>query len=747
MLKIVQYVKKSWYIVVVILLLLFVQANCELTLPEYTSDIIDVGISSKGIESAVPEAIRASSLSQLMLFMTEDEENLVKEQFDLVKKEEASKSQLKKYDALTKEDIYILKEDAEKETIEETLKECETMVAFLASDQDEAKKVREQMAAGMQLQSVDVPTFFQILAKMPRENRLEMKEKMLEHMQDMMIDQISLQFVSGEYEQVGLDVDKIQFNYLRTMALKMIGLSLLGMAVAILVSLLASRVAASASRDLRRKVFKKVVSFSNSEKEAFSTASLITRCSNDVQQVQMIIVMLLRMVALAPIMGIGGVIKVLQSTRSMGWIIVLAVGLILCIVMVLMVVAMPKFKIMQTMVDKLNLVAREILTGIPVIRAFSREKHEESRFDVANTDLMKTQLFTNRCMAFMMPTMMFIMNGISVLIVWVAAHKIDQGLIGLGDMTAFITYTMQIVMSFLILTMISIMLPRAAVAADRIDEVLKTDVLIKDKKETKCLPEAKKGVVEFHDVSFAYNNAEEDALEHISFTAKPGETTAIIGSSGCGKSTLLHLIPRLFDVTDGSITLDGVDIRDLTLEELRDNIGFVPQKGMLFSGTIESNIKYANEDMEDADMIKAAQIAQATEFIDSKPEKYDTPISQGGTNVSGGQKQRLSIARAIAKKPKVYIFDDSFSALDYKTDVTLRKSLKEEVKDATVIIVAQRISTILHAEQILVLEDGKIVGAGTHEELLAGNEVYRQIAESQLSKAEIESQLKGKEAK
>lgn len=747
MLKIVQYVKKSWYIVVVIMLLLFVQANCELTLPEYTSDIIDVGISSKGIESAVPEAIRASSLSQLMLFMTEDEENLVKEQFDLVKKEEASKSQLKKYDALTKEDIYILKEDAEKETIEATLKECETMVAFLASDQDEAKKVREQMAAGMQLQSIDVPTFFRILAKMPRENRLEMKEKMLEHMQDMMIDQISLQFVSGEYEQVGLDVDKIQFNYLRTMALKMIGLSLLGMAVAILVSLLASRVAASASRDLRRKVFKKVVSFSNSEKEAFSTASLITRCTNDVQQVQMIIVMLLRMVALAPIMGIGGVIKVLQSTRSMAWIIVLAVGLILCIVMVLMVVAMPKFKIMQTMVDKLNLVAREILTGIPVIRAFSREKHEEARFDVANTDLMKTQLFTNRCMAFMMPTMMFIMNGISVLIVWVAAHKIDQGLIGLGDMTAFITYTMQIVMSFLILTMISIMLPRAAVAADRIDEVLKTDVLIKDKKETKCLPEAKKGVVEFHDVSFAYNNAEEDALEHISFTAKPGETTAIIGSSGCGKSTLLHLIPRLFDVTEGSITLDGVDIRDLTLEELRDNIGFVPQKGMLFSGTIESNIKYANEDMEDADMIKAAQIAQATEFIDSKPEKYDTPISQGGTNVSGGQKQRLSIARAIAKKPKVYIFDDSFSALDYKTDVALRKALKEEVKDATVIIVAQRISTILHAEQILVLEDGKIVGAGTHEELLASNEVYRQIAESQLSKAEIESQLKGKEAK
>ena len=476
--------------------------------------------------------------------------------------------------------------------------------------------------------------------------------------------------------------------------------------------------------------------FSNAEMDKFSTASLITRTTNDVQQIQMVIVLMLRMVLYAPILGIGGVLKVVKTGAGMGWIIGLAVLIILGIVMLLMVVAMPKFQLMQKLVDAVNLVSREILTGLSVIRAFGREQKEEQRFDEANKNLTKTTLFTNRVMTFMMPMMTFIMYGITVLIVWVASNKIDDGTLQVGAMTAFITYTMQIVMSFLMLTMMSIMLPRAAVAANRIDEVIKTDVTIKDSTTPEKI-DTVKGELRFNNVSFKYPGSNENAIEGIDFTAEPGKTTAIIGSTGCGKSTLVNLIPRLYDVTDGSITLDGHDIRNISMKDLRAQLGYVPQKGILFSGDIASNLRFGKENATDEQIQEAAEIAQATEFIESKKARYETPIAQGGTNVSGGQKQRLSIARAIAKNPKIYIFDDSFSALDLKTDAALRKALSSKVSDSTVIIVAQRISTILHAEQILVMDEGKIVGKGTHEELLKNCEVYRQIAKSQLSAKEL----------
>ena len=533
-----------------------------------------------------------------------------------------------------------------------------------------------------------------------------------------------------------MDTDKIQTGYMLRTGGKMLALAAGGMIVSMIVGFLASKVGASTGRDLRGKVFRKVVEFSNGEFDKFSTASLITRSTNDIQQIQMLTVMILRMVLYAPIMGMGGVFKVFHTNVSMSWIIGLAVVLIAMVVMVLFVVAMPKFKILQNLVDRLNLVTREILTGLPVIRAFSTEKHEEERFDQANKDLTKTNLFVNRAMTFMMPTMMLIMNAISILIVWVGANGINDGQMQVGDMMAFIQYTMQIIMAFLMICMISIMLPRAAVSATRVDEVLTSTTLINDPKQPKHLKEGK-GMVEFNHVSFRYPGAEEDVLHDIDFTAEPGQTTAIIGSTGCGKSTLVNLIPRLYDVTDGSITLDGKDIRNITMSDLRDEIGFVPQKGVLFSGTIASNLRFGKDDATDEEIKKAAEIAQATEFIEAKDDKYESAIAQGGSNVSGGQKQRLAIARAIAKDPKIFIFDDSFSALDLKTDAALRKALAENVKDRTVIIVAQRISTILHAEQILVLDDGKIVGKGTHEELLKSCEVYRQIAKSQLSAKEL----------
>ena len=587
--------------------------------------------------------------------------------------------------------------------------------------------------------SLDDMSMFDLLKMLPAEQRATMVEKIEEQMSEMpdtILDQASVSFCRSAYKDLGMDMDQTQIHYLLKTGGQMAALALLGMAASIMVAFLASRVGASAGRDLRSGVFNKVVGFSNNEFNHFSTASLITRSTNDIQQIQMVSAVMIRMVAYAPILGIGGVLKIIQTGAGMGWIIILAILVILGYVMVLMSVTMPRFKLMQKLVDKINLVSREILTGLSVIRAFGRETEEEKRFDAANKDLTKTMLFTNRVMTFMMPGMMLIMNLLTVGIVWVGAHKIDAGSMQVGSMTAFITYAMMIVMAFLMLTAMSIMLPRAAVAAERIDEVIRTESSIEDAKNPEELREHK-GVIRFSHVSFRYPGAEADVLEDIDFTAEPGKTTAIIGSTGCGKSTLVNLIPRLYDVTGGSVTLDGQDIRNIRMEDLREEIGFVPQKGVLFSGTIASNLRFGKRDATDEQIKEAAAIAQAADFIEEKQEKYDSDIAQGGSNVSGGQKQRLAIARAIAKQPKIYVFDDSFSALDLKTDAALRKALASKVKDSTVIIVAQRISTILHAEQILVLDDGKIVGKGTHEELLKNCETYQQIARSQLSAKEL----------
>lgn len=710
--KIFKYLRESWASVLIILALLVVQAYCDLQLPQYTSNIVDVGIGKGGIAYAAPEKMREDTYEDLLLFLTAEERTLL-------------------------EEVYI--QDADGSYVLTTQKEEDL--------QEIDSKLGLPMLLLSTLQSGEAQVDMNMLRAMltggmfTEDMLLNVREQIAEEMGDMsdsIISARAVQFVQAEYEALGMDSGKVQTSYLTRIGLKMLGLSVLMMAAAILVGLLASKTAARTGRNLRNRIFTKVVSFSNAEMDKFSTASLITRSTNDIQQVQMVVVMLLRMVLYAPIIGIGGVIKVANTGTGMGWIIGVAVGSIMALVLVLLMVAMPKFKMMQTLVDRVNLISREILTGIPVIRAFSREQFEEKRFDKANKDLMSTQLFTSRVMTFMMPAMMMIMNGISVMIIWFGGKGVDMGTIQVGEMLAFITYTMQIVMSFLMLTMISIMLPRAGVAANRIEEVLSTETSIRDKEETAddTLTQIR-GEITFENVCFRYPGAEEDALHHLNFTAKPGQTTAIIGSTGCGKSTLLHLIPRFYDVTEGRITLDGVDIRELSQKKLRSQLGFVPQKAVLFSGDITSNLKFGGEEIANEIMKEAAEIAQATEFIESKPDGYESPISQGGTNVSGGQKQRLSIARAIAKQPKVFLFDDSFSALDYKTDAALRKALGEKVKDATVIIVAQRINTILHADRILVLDNGSIVGMGTHEELLENCETYREIAHSQLSEAEL----------
>ncbi len=756
MIKILKFAKKSWYIILAIILLLFIQANCELALPEYTSNIVDVGIQYRGIENSVPDVIRRTSMENLSLFLTEEQKQTVLAEYTLldktkIKEEEYQKYQ-KAYPKLSEENLYILNDtglkkeekEAQIEKLKEILAPAETIYLLFTSQGAQAEQMRKQILGAMQIEENTEIDFFTLLSSLPKENLIQMKENIVKEMtvsSDTMLESMAISFLQEEYQNIGIALDKVQMNYLRNVGGRMIALALLTMVAAILVGYLSAKLAARTSRDLRNQVFQKVVGFSSEEMNRFSTASLITRSTNDIQQVQQVLVMLFRIVAYAPIMGIGGIIKVFHTNASMTWIIAVAVGVIMFMVMILMQVAMPKFKSMQKLVDRLNLVSREILTGIPVIRAFSREKHEEKRFDSASRDLMKTQLFTTRTMSFMMPAMMFIMNAITVLILWVGSHGIDLGQLQVGDMMAFITYTMQIVMSFLMLTMISVMLPRASVAADRIDEILKSETVIHNPEDPKK-DVIQKGEVRFENVSFQYPGAEECALTDIDFTAKSGETTAIIGSTGCGKSTLVQLIPRLFDVTKGKITIDGVDIRQMDMKELRRKIGYVPQKGILFSGTIASNLKFGAPDISNEKMEEAAAIAQATEFIETKPEGYETGIAQGGTNVSGGQKQRLSIARAIAKNPNIYVFDDSFSALDYKTDITLRKALKEKVSEATVLIVAQRISTIIHAEKIIVLEDGKIVGMGTHEELMEDNKVYQQIAMSQLSKGELEK--KGK---
>ena len=735
--KLFKYLKTYWKMAFVILLVLLVQVYCDLSLPSYTSDIVNVGIQQAGVDDKIPEAISEEEMEKVLLFVQADDRQTV---LDAYEKDENTYNQT----------AYVLKkniQDNEEKTeeLEEILSVPMMMTAGFEQGSDTTAKIEEQLRANIPAEMLPKDaTVFDILKMLPQEQLSQMTDKMKDQMDDMpdtIIEQAGISYIKTAYEDLGMDMNQIQFHYLFVTGGKMLALALLGMLASVLVGLLASRVGASTGRDLRGKVFRKVVGFSNNEFDQFSTASLITRSTNDIQQIQMLIVMLLRIVLYAPLIAIGGIYKVFQTNVSMSWIIALAAILIVLVVSVLFIVAMPKFKIMQQLVDKLNLVTREILTGLSVIRAFSTEKHEEERFDKANRDLTKTNLFVNRAMTFMMPVMMVVMNAISVLIVWTGAHGINDGQMQVGDMMAFIQYTMQIIMGFLMLCMISVMLPRAAVAAERVDEVLTSKTIIKDPKQPKHLPKKTEGVLKFNHVSFKYPGADEDVLEDIDFTAHPGQTTAIIGSTGSGKSTLVNLIPRFYDVTEGSITLDGIDIREMTQQELRSKLGYVPQKGVLFSGTIGSNIMFGNPDGNEQDMEEAAQIAQATEFINTKSKKYDSTISQGGGNVSGGQKQRLSIARAIAKHPKLFIFDDSFSALDYKTDVALRKALKEKTSDSTVLIVAQRISTILHAEQIIVLDDGKIAGVGTHQELLKNCEVYQQIAASQLSEAELKAGL------
>ena len=756
MTKIFKQLARHWAVCLVVFALLFVQAYCDLSLPDYTSRIVDTGIQQGGIESPLPETIRQSTLDALTLLMSEEDADALQNAYgyylqddgvlklctDLTDNERAALE-----DAITTPDIVLYMAaaqaantpagqdtlgmaglaDMQAASSESTTTDTET-VTPTAEDLD---TVCAQLAAISQMPGFTRDALQQQLAGA----FASLDDTLMENLKSQ-----SMLLVQLEYEAQGVAHD-VQMRYLYRVGGQMLGLTLLMAAVSIAVGFLASRVSAAIGRDLRRETFASVIGFSNAEIENFSTASLITRTTNDIQQVQFVCVMLLRMVAYAPILGIGGVLHVLNSSTGLSWIIVLDVAVLLLLILFLMNIAMPKFKIMQKLVDRLNLVSREILTGIMPVRAFSRERFEEERFDKANQDLMSTQLFTNRAMVAMMPFMTLIMNGTSLLIVWFGGKAMDTGTMQVGEMIAFITYTMQIVMSFLMLAMVAVMLPRAGVAAERIDEVIRTKATINDPDEAAAEPAQKhknwQGEVEFHDVSFRFPGADSDALEHISFTAKPGETTAIIGSTGCGKSTLLNLIPRFYDVTGGSVTVDGIDVRNMPQAQLHDLLGYVPQKGVLFSGTIGSNLKFGGKHITDADVKKAAAIAQATEFIDAKPQGYESPIAQGGSNVSGGQKQRLSIARAIAKKPKIYLFDDSFSALDFKTDVALRRALKAETGDSTVIIVAQRISTVLHANQILVLDEGRLVGKGTHAQLMVTCPEYQEIARSQLSQKEL----------
>lgn len=792
MFKILKNLKKSALSVAIIVLLLCVQAWADLTLPDYTSKIVNIGIQQGGIESSAPEVIRKSQMNNLLIF-TKDDENILSK-YTLISKNSLEEKEfnkyVKKYPALENEDLYI-RNELNKEELDElgnTMAKPLMLLSNVTNEQT-AEKIKEQLVntmKGMQeydsqtmpenMQSGDIAensqgidisendtqsieqeingdnlpippaimnqmSLLEILGAMPQEQFDAMFQKIeesLNGMNESILSQAAINSVKEEYKAVGMNTDKIQNNYIFVSGLQMLGIALISMLSAIVIMLLSSRVAANLGKTLRDKVFKKVMNFSTKEFREFSTASLITRSTNDIQQIQGLISMLFRVVVYAPIIGIGGFLRVLaNSDTSMAWIIGFAILCVIGVVLTLFIIAMPKFKVLQELVDKLNLVSREILTGLPVIRAFNTSKREEKRFDNSNKDLMKANIFVNRAMSIMFPALMLVMNSVMLLIIWVGGHKVDEGIMQVGDMMAFIQYTMQIVMSFLMISMISIILPRAAVSAKRINEVLEKDLSIANKEKLKRFKEDKKGLVEFKNVCFRYPDADEEMLSSINFTAKPGETTAIIGSTGSGKSTIVNLLPRFYDVTRGELLIDGTNIKEVPIKELRKKIGFVPQKGILFSGTIKSNIKYGNPEMSDEEMIKAAKIAQAEEFILAKEEKYEAPIAQGGNNVSGGQKQRLSIARAIAISPEILVFDDSFSALDLKTDKALREALAKEVKGKTVIIVAQRISTIMNAEQIVVLEEGKVVGKGTHEELMKTCETYKQIAISQLSEEEL----------
>ena len=795
MLKLLKNLKESWISVLVIVLLLIVQAIGDLTLPDYTSKIVNVGIQDGGIENPAPEVIRKTEMENMLIF-TEDDSKILAD-YDEISKDNLDSEEyeklVKKYPALENETLYKVKKlDKDEQTNLNKMIAKPLMILSTIEDEETANQIKEQLMQNMQqsqslsaqssinsstqqnqsqlnaqkeaqailieqqaktqesqLSNLQNMSLLEIIKQMPQEQLntvMQSANEKIDNMQESILEQAAIQKVKAEYKAIGMDTDKLQNRYILITGMQMLGISLVIMVSAVVLMALSARVAARLGRTLREKVFKKVLSFSNKEFSEYSTASLITRSTNDIQQIQNLIAILFRVLVYAPIIGLGGFIRVLQqSDNSMAWIIGVAILAILFVVITLFIIAMPKFKKLQKLIDKINLVAREILTGLQVIRAFNTEKKEEKRFDNANKELTDVNMFVNVAMGFMFPILTLIMDAITLLIVWQGAHGVDAGTMQVGNMMAFIQYTIQIVMAFLMISMISIMLPRASVSANRINEVLDTDEDIKESKNPKQLDPSKKGLVEFKDVSFRYPDGEEEVLSDISFTAKPGQTTAIIGSTGSGKSTIVNLIPRFYDVTGGNLLIDGVDIKDIANKDLRKIIGFVPQKGVLFSGTIESNIKYGNPDMSDEQMIKAAQIAQATEFIESKPEKYKEPIAQGGSNVSGGQKQRLSIARAIAIDPEILVFDDSFSALDFKTDSILRTELAKVTKDKTVIIVAQRINTILNADQIVVLEDGKVVGIGTHEELLKNNETYKQIALSQLSEEELNSVSKNKQ--
>lgn len=748
--KLLKYLRPFAGAIIVAIMLLFVQAISDLSLPSYMSNIVNIGIQQKGIEDAVPKAIKSSELNKLLLFTNSDDKKVVEDNYKLIRKEELSdddyEKYIKQYPELANEDIYVL--DTKSKDVKRKLNEIigrPMLITSLFESGDANKLMRDSGDVMATPEGVDMANMdpFMMLSNMPEDQVLEIIKKInekLDEMPESMVTQSAVTYVREQYKELGIDIDKVQTNYLFMAGAKMLGVALIGTIAALIVTFIAARIAAALGRNLRKDVFNKVVGFSNAEFDRFSTASLITRTTNDIQQIMMLIVMGLRIVFYAPILGIGGIVKVVKSGAGMGWVIVVAVVSILSLVGVLFVFAIPKFKMVQKLVDKLNLVTRESLTGMLVIRAFSTEKYEEEKFERANMNLTKTNLFVNRAMSMMMPLMMFIMNGVTLLIVWVGSHRVDSGVMQVGDMMAFMQYVMQIIMAFLMISMVSVILPRALVSAGRVSEVLNTDIAIKNIENPVSFKVEEKGEIEFKNVSFKYPGADEYILKDINFKAKSGETTAFIGSTGSGKSTLINLIPRFYDVTSGEILIDGENIKNVSLHDLREKIGFVPQKGMLFSGTIESNLKYGGEHISDQYMHKAAEIAQATEFISSKESGFNTEISQGGTNVSGGQKQRLAIARALAKSSEIFIFDDSFSALDFKTDAKLRKAINEELSDSTLLIVAQRISTIMNADQILVLDEGKVVGKGTHKELMENCEVYRQIALSQLSKEELQDE-------
>ena len=747
MLNLLKHLKPFVGSMILAVALLFVQAICDLSLPDYMSDIVNVGIQQGGVENAVPKVIKSSEMKKLFIFMDDNQKTVVDDNYILLDKDNLTTDEynkyLKDYPELENESIYKLntKEKEKLDKLNNIFGKPMLIVSMLESKGLSGVPGIDGMATqGMDLSTMDP---FEVLNMMPQDQIDSMLSNVDEKLADMpesMITQSATSYVKEQYKDIGINTDKLQSNYVIVAGVKMVGIALISMVATVFVSFIAARVGAALGRNLRKDVFNKVVGFSNTEFDEFSTASLITRTTNDIQQIIMLVVMGLRIVFYAPILGIGGVIKVINTGASMGWVIGVAVISILLLVIVLFTFAMPKFKSVQKLVDRLNLVTRESLSGMLVIRAFSTQKYEEDKFEVANKNLTKTNLFVNRIMTTMMPLMMFIMNAITLLIVWVGAHRIDEGIMQVGTMMAFMQYTMQIIMAFLMISMVSVILPRAMVSAQRVSEVLNVDVVVKDSDNLQTFNHDEKGTIEFKNVSFRYPGADEDVISNVSFKALPGETTAFIGSTGSGKSTLINLIPRFYDATEGEILIDGVNIKNVSQYDLREKIGFIPQKGLLFSGTIESNLKYGGDHISDEDMIKASEIAQAMEFINSKEEKFNTEIAQGGTNVSGGQKQRLAIARAIAKKPEVFIFDDSFSALDFKTDSKLRKAINTELKESTLLIVAQRISTIMNANQIIVLDEGKVVGKGTHKELMKNCEVYQQIALSQLSKEELSNE-------